>query len=182
MNCLQLGVRRRISICISKPRLMRFWSSIIESSRADQPPPRCHWHFDKKVKLVMDLTILYLVSTKMLNFELSDYLDKWHKELSFSGELCSWPRQSEWVSVGCLVPYLVIVTVTPVLWRGSKFSNWNVTRPWWHKPVSRRKRVMTNCWSMTITGQWTWLVIVGLLNIERHWTSTRVLWFLSYLH
>lgn len=28
---------------------MRFWSSIIESSRADQPPPppRCHWHFDK---------------------------------------------------------------------------------------------------------------------------------------
>ena len=44
-----------------------------------------------KVKLVMDLTSLYLVSNKMLNFELSDWLDKWHKELSFSGELGSWP-------------------------------------------------------------------------------------------
>ena len=131
-----------------------------------------------KVKLVMDLTILYLVSTKMLNFELSDHLDKWHKELSFSGELSSWPRQSEWVSVGCLRPYLVFVT--PVLWRGSNFSNWNVTMAWWYKPVSRRERVMTNCWSMTITGQWIWLVIVSLMNMNII-QSFMILIFRNYL-
>ena len=143
--------RRRISICISKPRLMRFWSSIIWSSRAHQPPPWCHWHLDK---------------SKIGDGSSHQPLFGFHQNVKFRVEWLTWQVTqrviifwwAEFVTntLGmsqCWLAKSILGLVTPVLWRGSNFSNWNVTRPWWYKPVSRRERVMTNCWSMTITGQ-----------------------------